>query len=268
MRCVRLICVAAIVATFSGGRASAQKACLFDTAGRTDQLALELSVRVFRGSDSAADPVLTRGMGDMLRGHFVPPATFGGLLYPNMYLPNAVTKLTRVFGSIQFEVSSTGTVDKVKWYAASLDQATDDAFEAAVRQAFTNEDFKQLTGSSGVTAPELVRVQLLVTADTFVHSPLARMRVPMVRVDASPVREGHLLVPADELKAMAAAPPVKFELTIDQSGKPIRSSIQIIKASSPSATATALQLMLAQTFKPATIGKCAVPMRISVTSHS
>ena len=245
------------------------RACQFDTAAHTDVLPLELSIRAFRGDDTIPNAALTQGLGFLLRGHFALPPTFNGLLYPNNYWPGQ-GKVTRYFGTIQFELTPLGATNDVKWFAGSLDPKTDDAFEASLTEAFKSPDFKDLAGSTGWDKPERVRVQMLLTQDTMFRAPLLRLNVPMVRVDTS-IGKGAglgLLLPRDVLETMSNGPRTIFEFTVNVDGKADKHSTQVVEAPSLSVAATTLQVILAEKYTPAHVGKCDVPIRVPfVTGH-
>ena len=69
----------------------------------------------------------------------------------------------------------------------------------ALRLAAAADEPRDLATALGWAAPSRVRLQFLITQDTALHAPLARLRAPMVRVDSGGQRllKNNPLVPRD-----------------------------------------------------------------------
>ena len=270
MRCVRLTLLAAILVMGGANTAAAQiigpASCSFDTAAHTDVLGLEFSLKAFRGKDTIPDPVLTAGLGDLMRPRFAPPATIGQLLYPNTYLSSG-HGFSAIFGTLQFEMTPQGVSRNLKWYAASLDQATDDAVEKALDAALKSDDAPMLAGGAAWKGPQQIRVQFLATNDAALHSALARMKVPTVRVDSGGKvipgpRQAPVLVPRDRVVMASEAPRTEFEAMVDPNGHVIKESVQIIAAPSKSDASSFLEYVLSHNWNPGWSGGCPVNLRV------
>ena len=269
MRRIRLCLVVAIAVTLSNAAAAqtvAPASCSFDTAAHTDMLSLEFSLKAFRGKDTIPDPVLTAGLGDLMRPRFAPSATIGQLLYPNTYLPSG-HGFSSIFGTMQFEMTPLGVSKNLKWYAASLDQATDDAVEKALDAALKSEDAPLIAGGTAWKGPQQIRVQFLATDDAAVHSALARMKVPMVRVDSGGKmipgpKQAPILVPRDMIRTADDLLRTEFEAMVDPSGHVIKESVQIISAPSKGDTPRFLAYVLSHAWNPGWSGGCPVNLRV------
>jgi hypothetical protein len=267
---VRRVAVAisliAIPVALSAQKAIAPVGCSFDTLAHTDTLHLEFSLRAYRGDDAAPDAMLTYGLGEMIRPRFAPPPSIAQLLAPNTYNPARYKQgFTSVFGTMQFDLAPDGKVSGLKWFAPSLDAATDRALGAAMQGAVATNEPRDLALSIGLKKSQRIRVQFLASQDSSVRAPLARMRVPMLRIDSAG-NGVHVIAGAGpaprEMFERAREAETQLEYTVDESGNMVKGTVQIVAAPMLDVAAYMLSSLRYTRWDPAFVGNCPVATRM------
>jgi hypothetical protein len=205
----------------------------------------------------------------MVRARLVIPATFSHLLYPNSYYPELLGKFfSTSFGSLQLDLTPDAEVRDIKWYAASLDPGTDNALEDAVRAAVSAGEARDLIAGLALKKKLRVRLLFLATQDTGMRAPLARVRVPMVRVESGGevVRRPQFLIPGELIRTMMASLPTKLEFVIDETGHAQRETLQIVWTPSKEQVQLVVAQLLDTEWAPFRAGGCPVSLRIHATT--
>lgn len=163
-----------------------------------------------------------------------------------------------------------GTLAGLKWLAASRDPATDAAVEHALQGAITDGEPHDVVTAAALVKPQRLRVQFLAANDTAVRSPLARLHVPMLRIDSAvvpaPVTRQMILVPRDMVVDDSKQPAAEFEVTVDPHGYLVPEGMQVIAAPSVERAEHALAIMAHSQLPIAYVAGCPVPFRLHVTS--
>lgn len=243
--------------------------CTFDTVAFRDTSAVTLAVRVMRGNDTIADPLLTQTIGAWLRQYVHLSASVGALLYPyttmNERSPGWTAAKSRMHdrpsdGELSVQVAHDGTIKRIRWFVPTFDSTSNAAIVAAFRLAEAQGRFGELqTGKRPVSGLEI----------QFVTDPHADGE-PIARLHAN-----RILISSQARVVSGKAPTyppeehgdgrVKLSFVVDEQGSVVPTSIRVLAATSEPFMTSAVAAARQVVYAPAMAGSCPVKERITTT---
>lgn len=193
---MKLMLIAAtmlLAAPLSAQQLAPPAACSFDTAAHTDTLSLQFAVRALHANDDDPDPKITAAFGELLRGAFHPPPSFGGLFAPNSYFVSAgERRFSQVLGVARLTIQPSGSI-ALKWLLHLLDAETEQAVERSLPAGTDLDPLRQAMSAHGWRSAEVFQLVFVALTDNVnaKQGPILRVRVPMRRIDADSVTVTH-----------------------------------------------------------------------------
>lgn len=242
--------------------------CTFDTTAFRDTSVVILAVRVLRGNDTIADPVLTKTIGAWLRQYVHLTASVGALLYPyttmNERSPGWAEAKPRMHdrpsdGELSLQVARDGTIKRISWFVPTFDSTSNAAIVTALRLAETNGRFREL--QAGKRPVSELEVQF-VTDPHAGGEPIARLHANRILITSQArAVSGHAPVyPPDEHGDAR----VTLSFVVDEAGSVIPTSIRVLAATSEPFMKSAVAALRHVVYVPAMAGSC--PVKESVTT--
>ena len=244
-------------------RLSATIRCDFDTAGHSGTVVKRLGLIAYRNHDTVADRALTAAFGAVIRPNLVPPATIGMLAYPGTVPPPSIgshSGLKSPLGVLRVSVTRDGVPQDLLWELITYDPPTE------------SEVVRQLTNASGTAELQSigaagdggeVRLHLVWLPDSSDIVPLLRMRVAEIRIE-QPVKYLNGPMPRYPIaqRERGIEGRVTLRYVVDESGKPVLSSMRVISASGQEFVDAAVTAVSRSRFRAGQTAGCPVPMLV------